>query len=98
MERLNSKQLKYLYSDFIRYRDVECNGMSDISITEFWRENKEKYENLPMNMCDGCARNLPIEIAGRDAVIKERQSDIRYYRKDRRDQMMQDQGLPVDDA
>lgn len=63
MESLNSNQLKNLYSDFVKYRDIECGGMSDMSIKEFWQTNKEKYENPPMNMCDGCARNLPI-VAG----------------------------------
>lgn len=43
-------------------------------------------------------RSLQIEMAGKDAVITELHKDIAYYRKDRRDQMIQDQGLPADDA
>lgn len=52
-------------------------------------------------MCDDLKnkiRDLTVEIAGHTAVIKELQEDIRYYRKDRRDQMIQDQGLPTGDA
>ena len=36
---------------------------------------------------------MAIEIAGRDEVIKQLHDDIRYYRKDWKDQMIQDQGL-----
>lgn len=53
------------------------------------------------NKCDDLRneiRDLTVEIAGHKAVIKELQEDIRYYRKDRRDQMIQDQGLPTGDA
>lgn len=53
------------------------------------------------NMCDDLKnkiRDLTVEIAGHTAVIKELQEDIRYYRKDRRDQMIQDQGLQAGDA
>lgn len=39
-------------------------------------------------------RSLQIEMAGKDAVITELYKDIGYYRKDRRDQMIQDQGRP----
>lgn len=43
-------------------------------------------------------RLLQIEMVGKDAVIAELHKDIGYYRKDHRDQMIQDQGLPADDA
>ena len=47
---------------------------------------------------DGCAmheiaRDALIELAGKNAVIDALHDDIRYYRKDRNDQMIQDQGL-----
>ncbi|MCP4101723.1 MAG: hypothetical protein GY750_09905 [Lentisphaerae bacterium] len=47
---------------------------------------------------DGCAMHeiaidALIELAGKDAVVKELHEDIAYYRKDRKDQMIQDQGL-----
>jgi len=34
-----------------------------------------------------------VELAGKEAVIKELHKDIAYYRKDWKDQMIQDQGL-----
>ena len=34
-----------------------------------------------------------IELAGKDAVIKELHKEIAYYRKDWKDQMIQDQGV-----
>lgn len=37
---------------------------------------------------------LKSKLASRDAVIKDLREDLRYCRKDRRDQMIQDQGLP----
>jgi len=36
---------------------------------------------------------LMVEIAGKESVIKQLTEDIRYYRKDWKDQMIQDQGL-----
>ena len=53
------------------------------------------------NMCDDLRnkiRDLTVELAGKDAVIQELRNDIAYYRKDRRDQFIQDQGLPTGDA
>ena len=39
--------------------------------------------------------SFEVELAGKDAVIKELHKDIAYYRKDWKDQMTQDQGLEV---
>ena len=39
---------------------------------------------------------LEAELAGKEAVIATLHEDIKYYRKDWRDQMIQDQGLPND--
>ena len=36
---------------------------------------------------------LQIELAGKEEVIKALTEDIKYYRKDYNDQMIQDQGL-----
>lgn len=36
---------------------------------------------------------LEVELAGKNAVIDELHKDIAYYRKDLKDQMIQDQGL-----
>ena len=36
---------------------------------------------------------LKIELAGKEEVIKALTEDIKYYRKDYNDQMIQDQGL-----
>ncbi|MCP4101998.1 MAG: hypothetical protein GY750_11295 [Lentisphaerae bacterium] len=36
---------------------------------------------------------LIIELAGKEEVIKELEKDIKYFRKDWKDQMVQDQGL-----
>ena len=41
-------------------------------------------------------RYIAIQIAGKDEVIKTLHDDIRYYRKDWKDQMIQDQGLDND--
>lgn len=43
-------------------------------------------------------KELTLQLAGKDSVIKELREDIRYYRKDRKDQLIQDQGLPSGDA
>ena len=43
-------------------------------------------------------KELILQLAGKESVIKELCADIAYYRKDRRDQMIQDQGLPTGDA
>ena len=43
-------------------------------------------------------KRLTLSLAARNAVIKELSDDIRYYRKNRQDEMIQDQGLPVDGA
>lgn len=60
MKGLNHEQLKKLHSDFVEYRDKKCNGFSDIDVRTFYKLNKTKYENIKLNQCDGCARNLPI--------------------------------------
>lgn len=60
MKELNHEQLKKLHSDFAEYRDKKCNGFSDIDVGTFYKLNKPKYENIKLNQCDGCARNLPI--------------------------------------
>ncbi len=36
---------------------------------------------------------LRVEVAGKDEVIKALHKDIKYYRKDWKDQMIQDQGI-----
>ena len=36
---------------------------------------------------------LRVEIAGKESVIKALHEDLSYYRKDWKDQMIQDQGL-----
>jgi len=36
---------------------------------------------------------LQIELAGKEEIIKALSKDIQYYRKDWKDQMIQDQGL-----
>lgn len=43
-------------------------------------------------------KELILQLAGKESVIKELRADIAYYRKDRRDQMIQDQGSPPGDA
>jgi len=60
MENLNSQQLKKLYSDFVYYRDEECGGFAKIGVKEFYAKNSKKYENVALNQCDGCARELPV--------------------------------------
>jgi len=49
--------------------------------------------NNTMNDAKETIDALLIEIAGKEAVIKELENDIKYYRKDWKDQMIQDQGL-----
>ena len=39
---------------------------------------------------------LRVEIAGKESVIKALHEDLSYYRKDWKDQMMQDQGLDIE--
>ena len=41
-------------------------------------------------------KELKIELAGKEAVIKVLHEDISYYRKDWKDKMIQDQGLEND--
>lgn len=42
-------------------------------------------------------KRLKVELAGKESVIKLLHEDIKYYRKDWRNQMIQDQGLPERD-
>ncbi len=49
----------------------------DLRIMQLEKENKE----------------LKIEIAGKESVIKALHEDLSYYRKEWKDQMKQDQGL-----
>lgn len=60
MKNLSVEQLKKLHSDFVYYRDSECGGYSNISVSEFYSKNKGSYEDVKLNQCDGCGRNLPI--------------------------------------
>lgn len=50
---------------------------------------------LPNDMSDAedLIHMLIVEIAGKEEAIKELTKDIQYYRKDWKDQMIQDQGL-----
>jgi hypothetical protein len=60
VKHLNREQLKLLHSDFTKYRDKECNGCADKSVDQFYKENAARYENVKLNQCDGCGRDLPI--------------------------------------
>jgi hypothetical protein len=43
ISHLTKGQLKALYIDFTVYRDRECNGLSKVSVFEFYRINKDRY-------------------------------------------------------
>ena len=57
-------------------------------------DQKEEQDVLPLGVYTNRSG------AGTSSIItgKELCADIAYYRKDRRDQMIQDQGLPTGDA
>lgn len=74
MDSLNQDQLKKLYSDFVFYRDEECEGFAKIGIKEFYAKNAEKYKGLALNQCDGCARGLPAILG----IHRESPSGIPY--------------------
>jgi len=57
---LSRDALAKLYSDFVFYRDEECNGLAKMGIVEFWRKNQKEYEKVALSQCDGCARGLPV--------------------------------------
>ena len=52
---------------------------------------------LPNDMSDAedLIHMLIVEIAGKDEVIKSLTKDIQYYRKDWKDQMIQDRGVDL---
>ena len=43
-EGLNQAQLKLIYSDFVVYRDRECNGWAGIGIVDFYMKHRNKYD------------------------------------------------------
>jgi hypothetical protein len=51
------------------------------------------YKSRTMVNASELINLLQIELAGKDAVIKALHEDIAWYRKDKRDEMIQDQGL-----
>ena len=49
--------------------------------------------DLKIMQLENEVKELKIELAGKEEVIKVLYADIKYYRKDWKDQMIQDQGL-----
>lgn len=49
--------------------------------------------DLKIMQLENQVKQLKIELAGKEEVIKVLHDDICYYRKDWKDQMKQDQGL-----
>ena len=49
--------------------------------------------DLKIMQLENEVKELKIELAGKEAVIKALHEDLSYYRKDWKDQMIQDQGL-----
>jgi len=64
-----------------------------MDINELLNKWNDPLTNNTMNDAKETIDALLIEIAGKEAVIKELENDIQYYRKDWKDQMIQDQGL-----
>ena len=50
MKSLTQKHLKTLYFNFVQWRDEKCNGMSTLTVQEFY--SKYGLEN-PCNVCLG---------------------------------------------
>ena len=57
------------------------------------REWDDPYEAHELQDAEEIIHALRVELAGKEAVIKSLHEDIRDYRKDWKDQMIQDHGL-----
>lgn len=57
------------------------------------REWDDPYAVHEVQDAEEIIHALRVELAGKEAVIKSLHEDISYYRKDWKDQMIQDQGL-----
>jgi len=71
-----------------------------VEITEWLRSysyNRTSRFHEKMKRAADEIDRLRVEIAGKNEVIKVLHEDIRYYRKDWKDQMIQDQGRPAED-
>ena len=55
----------------------------------------EEWDKDPndLDFAESLIQLLRIELAGKESVIKELHGDIEWYRKDWKDQMIQDQGI-----
>lgn len=57
------------------------------------RQWDDPYEAHELQDAEEIIHALRVELAGKEAVIKALHEDIREYRRDWKDQMIQDQGL-----
>ena len=57
------------------------------------REWDNPYAAHELPEAEDIIHALRVEIAGKESVIKALREDLSYYRKDWKDQMIQDQGL-----
>lgn len=63
------------------------------TLDELIAEWNDPYGCRDVSSAEDLIHMLLVEIAGKEEVIKELTKDIQYYRKDWKDQMIQDQGL-----
>ena len=57
------------------------------------RQWDDPYAAHELQEAEEIIHALRVEIAGKESVIKALHEDLNYYRKDWKDQMIQDQGL-----
>ena len=69
----------------------EPNRIGDKTGNDWGKKYHEAQERAKKNARR--IKDLEIELAGKNAVIDDLHEDIRYYRKDWKDNMIQDQGL-----
>jgi len=63
------------------------------TLDELLAEWDDPYGARTVNDAEDLIDRLRIELAGKEEVMKALEKDIQYYRKDWKDQMIQDQGL-----
>lgn len=63
------------------------------TLDEMLAEWNDPLGDRSVSEAENLINALQIELAGKEEVIKELSKDIQYYRKDWKDQIIQDQGI-----
>lgn len=88
------KRVKYLRNRKMSENDIQLEEITKIILKHDKLNISERGTHYyAKKLAEIISNYMEIEIAGKEEVIKTLHEDIKYYRKDWRDQMIQDQGL-----